>query len=123
MRSGSLSDWLSADCRRAGVSPSRHVRGERRIRLGARRESWQLMFRPSDQTAETGLRVGSRLFIRKRQAGERLARRNGDATSVLDWRASLVCSRRDSRSVDMVLTGARGLKRLTGNELSDFRWL
>ena len=36
-----------------------------------------------------------------------LATRYGEATSVLDWRAPLFCSRCDSRSVDMVVTGAR----------------
>jgi hypothetical protein len=36
-----------------------------------------------------------------------LARRYGDATSVLDWRERLVCCRCNSRAVDMVLTGAR----------------
>src|SRR6266478_4519986 len=38
MRSGSLSDWLSADCRRAGVSLSRHVGCERCTWLEDRRE-------------------------------------------------------------------------------------
>jgi|GEM_PF-6252444 len=37
-----------------------------------------------------------------------LARRYGDATSVLDWRDRLVCSRCGSRAVDMVLTGSGG---------------
>jgi len=36
-----------------------------------------------------------------------LARRYGDATSVLDWRERLVCSRCGSRKVDMVVTGAK----------------
>ena len=36
-----------------------------------------------------------------------LARKYGDATSVLDWRDRLVCSRCGSREVDMVLTGAK----------------
>jgi hypothetical protein len=35
------------------------------------------------------------------------ARRYGVTTSVLDWRDRLVCSHCNSRSVDMVVTGAR----------------
>ena len=35
------------------------------------------------------------------------AQLHGAETSVLDWRARLVCSRCGSREVDMVLTGAR----------------
>jgi hypothetical protein len=34
------------------------------------------------------------------------ARRHGAETSVLDWRARLICSQCGSRNVDMVLTGA-----------------
>jgi hypothetical protein len=35
------------------------------------------------------------------------ARRYGDETSVLNWRARLVCSRCGRRAINMVLTGAK----------------
>jgi hypothetical protein len=35
------------------------------------------------------------------------AGRYGEATSVLDWRARLVCSHCGGRAIDMVLTGAK----------------
>ena len=36
-----------------------------------------------------------------------LAERDGAGTQVLDWRERLVCSRHDSRRVDMVVTGTK----------------
>jgi hypothetical protein len=35
------------------------------------------------------------------------AARRGAETSVLDWHERLICSRRGSRQVDMVVSGAR----------------
>ena len=39
--------------------------------------------------------------------GSELAERYGAATTVLDWKDRLICSRCDGREIDMVLTGAR----------------
>jgi hypothetical protein len=36
-----------------------------------------------------------------------MAEKYGEATSVLDWRDRLVCSKCGSRDVDFVVTGAR----------------
>ena len=45
-----------------------------------------------------------------------MAQRYGAATSVLDWREWLVCSKCGGRDVDMVVTGARRYGRLGSNE-------
>jgi len=36
-----------------------------------------------------------------------MAARYGAETSVLDWRERLVCSKRGSREIDMVVTGTK----------------
>jgi len=79
---------------------------------GAERRKKSLPGRP--MTLGGAAAAGVRIIVWCRECSHQvepdpsdLARRYGDATSVLDWRERLICSRCGSRAIDMVLTGAK----------------
>src|SRR5439155_21751374 len=97
---------LPSNMRRRERQPSRDAAP------GADRRKKSLPGRP--MTLGGAVAAGVRIIVWFRECSRQvepdpadLARRYGDATSVIDWRERLVCSGCGSRAVDMVLTGAR----------------
>jgi hypothetical protein len=104
--------YALASCLRASWMKARARAAQRTFGSGSERRKKSLPGPP--MTLGGAAAAGVRLIVWCRDCSHQvepdppdLANRYGETTSVLDWRDRLVCSRCNSRAVDMVVTGPR----------------